>query len=193
MNILIDPKAATKMAAKNSQTAPPKISFKEQQFKVREDVILDVVTKLLANKGFDLMTMDEVAFEVGLAKASLYKHFESKEILAAAAMTRMLDQTIAMTTALASSDIVAIDKLKAMVKWSIETHLRGDMPLLPSTRSTIRHALMAYTPYMERLNIVSEQLGGWIQEAQKKKQLRCLQNSCCIPCLPVLAIRWPIL
>ena len=37
-------------------------------------------------KGFDAMTVDEVAADVGIAKASLYKHFPSKEDLAAAAM-----------------------------------------------------------------------------------------------------------
>ena len=146
--------------------APIKISFKEQQFKVREDVILDVVTRLLASKGFDLMTMDEVAHEVGMAKASLYKHFDSKEVLAAAAMARMLDRTIERVTALSASNKKPIDKLKAIVKWSIEKHLTGDMPLLPSTRSTIRQALMAYSPYVERLTRVSEQLGNWITEAQ---------------------------
>ncbi len=151
--------------------APVKISFKEQQFKVREDVILDVVTRLLASKGFDLMTMDEVALEVGMAKASLYKHFDSKEVLAAAAMARMLDRTIDFINELAADRTKPIDKLKAIVKWSIEKHLTGDMPLLPSTRSTIRQALMAYSPYVERLTRVSEQLGDWITEAQATRQL----------------------
>ena len=145
---------------------PLKISFKEQQFRVREDVILDVVTRLLASKGFDLMTMDEVALEVGIAKASLYKHFDSKEVLAAAAMARMLDRTIDLINELAANNTEPIDKLKAMVKWSVEKHLTGDMPLLPSTRSTIRQALIAYRPYVERLTTVSERLGSWIIEAQ---------------------------
>jgi AcrR family transcriptional regulator len=36
----------------------------------------------LASKGFDLMTMDDVAGEAGISKPSLYKHFKSKEDLA---------------------------------------------------------------------------------------------------------------
>ncbi len=63
----------------------PKLSFKQQQLIVRENAIVDATNNLLAKKGFDLMTMDEVAAEVGIAKASLYKHFPSKEALAAAA------------------------------------------------------------------------------------------------------------
>ena len=58
-----------------------KLRFKDQTFKLRENAILDATTKLLAAKGFDLITMDDVADEVGLSKPSLYKHFKSKEDL----------------------------------------------------------------------------------------------------------------
>ena len=54
--------------------------------RAREDAIVSSVNRLLADKGYDVMTVDEVAADVGIAKASLYKHFPSKEALAAAAM-----------------------------------------------------------------------------------------------------------
>jgi AcrR family transcriptional regulator len=142
-----------------------KLSFKQQQLKFRENAILDAVNKLLSQKGFDLMTMDEVAAEVGIAKASLYKHFESKEVLAAASMTRLMDETIATADGLAAQ-LAPLDKLKAVVRWAITTHLNGAMPLLPSTRSSIQQALQAYPPYLDRLASLTERLGGWIQEAQ---------------------------
>ncbi len=58
----------------------------------REDAIVQAVNRLLAEKGFDAMTVDEVAAEVGIAKASLYRHFPSKEDLAAEAMVRTLER-----------------------------------------------------------------------------------------------------
>ena len=67
--------------------------FRQQVLRVREDAIVSSVNRLLAEKGFDLMTVDEVANDVGIAKASLYKHFASKEALAAAAMVRVLQRT----------------------------------------------------------------------------------------------------
>ena len=70
--------------------APAKTSFKAQMLLAREDAIVVSVNRLLAEKGFDLMTVDEVALDVGIAKASLYKHFSSKEDLAAAAMVRVI-------------------------------------------------------------------------------------------------------
>jgi len=63
------------MPSAPSSTAPtPKRSFREQMHLAREDAIISAVNRLLAEKGFDAMTVDEVAAEVGIAKASLYKH-----------------------------------------------------------------------------------------------------------------------
>ena len=75
------------MAVMNT-VAPAKISFKQQMLQAREDAIIRAVNLLLAEKGFEAMTVDEVAAQVGIAKASLYKHFPSKEDLGAAAMAR---------------------------------------------------------------------------------------------------------
>lgn len=153
-----------------SPTANIKLSFKQQQLKFREDAILDAVNRLLAQKGFDLMTMDEVAADVGIAKASLYKHFESKEVLAAASMTRLLEDALKFIESLPER-MTALDKIQATVRWAIRLHLSGTMPLLPSTRSTIQQALFAYPPYMTTLSVLTEKLGDWIGEAQSEGSL----------------------
>ena len=77
---------------KSTPVKPVKLSFREQMHLAREDAIVSAVNRLLAEKGFEAMTVDEVAAEVGIAKASLYKHFPSKEDLAAAAMVRVMDR-----------------------------------------------------------------------------------------------------
>ena len=149
---------------------PNKLSFKQQQLRFREDAILDAVNRLLSLKGFDLMTMDEVASDVGISKASLYKHFESKEELAAASMTRLLEQTLAHAHGL-PSDLSPLECLKAVMRWAVTAHLAGAMPSLPSTRSTIQHALIGYPPYAERVEELTELLGGWILQAQDSGEL----------------------
>jgi len=143
-----------------------RMSLREQQQRLREDVILQAVNSLLAEKGYDLMTVDEVAAMVGIAKASLYKLFESKERLAAAAMVRLLDRTLEIVEAQPPSG-APVDKLKSVVRWAVREHLRGQMPALPSTRSALREALVAHKPYVDRLMRVTEHLGGWIEAAQE--------------------------
>ena len=143
-----------------------RLSLKEQQQRLREDVILQAVNSLLAEKGYDMMTVDGVAAMVGIAKASLYKHFESKERLAAAAMVRLLDRTLEIVEAQPPS-AAPLEKLQSVVRWAVREHLRGQMPALPSTRSALREALVAHKPYVERLVRVTEHLGGWIEAAQQ--------------------------
>jgi AcrR family transcriptional regulator len=144
---------------------PQKLSFKEQQHKFREDAILDTVNRLLAQKGYDLMTMDEVAADVGIAKASLYKHFDSKEALAAASMTRFIEDALAMAQG-QGEHIKAVDKLKGVVRWAVRIHLSGTMPSLPSTRSSIQQTLLDHQPYVQSLGELTELLGLWIGQAQ---------------------------
>lgn len=144
-----------------------KVSFREQVLRVREDAIVSTVNRLLAEKGFDLMTVDEVAADVGIAKASLYKHFSSKEALAAAAMIRVLVRALTFMDGLASQpELSAIERLKAVARWTMEVQLAGEMPSLPAQNSSLRSALMADQTYLSRLMDVSDRLGEWITEAQ---------------------------
>ena len=135
--------------------------------RAREDAIVSSVNRLLAEKGFDMMTVDEVAADVGIAKASLYKHFPSKEALAAAAMVRVLDQALTFAATLkAQPQSSPIDQLRAVARWTMQVQLAGEMPSLPSQNSTLRAALTGHKLYLDRLMEVSDKLGTWITAAQ---------------------------
>ena len=149
-----------------------KVPFKEQMRRVREDAIVSSVNRLLAEKGFDAMTVDEVAADVGIAKASLYKHFASKEELAAAAMVRVLEQALGYIETLeADKAATPLAQLKAVARWTMQVQLAGEMPSLPAQNSTLRSALAAHKVYLDRLMEVSDKLGAWITAAQKAGQI----------------------
>jgi AcrR family transcriptional regulator len=142
-------------------------AFREQVLRVREDAILTAVNRLLAEKGYDLMTVDEVAAEVGIAKASLYKHFPSKEALAGAAMIGVLDRALARTETLAAdAALTPLARLRAVARWTMEVQLAGEMPALPAQNSALRAALIAHRGYLDRLFTLSDRLGAWIEAAQ---------------------------
>jgi len=144
-----------------------RLSFREQVLRVREDAIVAAVNRLLADKGFDLMTVDEVAADVGIAKASLYKHFASKEALAAAAMVRLLERTLAFVDQQAArADATPFQRLEAMIRWALTLQLAGEMPTVPSQNSSLRAELLGNKTYLDLLMQVSERLGAWIQQAQ---------------------------
>jgi TetR/AcrR family transcriptional regulator, regulator of autoinduction and epiphytic fitness len=150
-----------------------KVSFKQQFLLARQDAIVSSVNRLLAEKGFDLMTVDEVAADVGIAKASLYKHFSSKEALAAAAMIRILDKALAFVKTLVETKVALspLGCLREVVRWTMQVQLAGEMPSLPAQNSSLRAALTHNTEYLNRLVALSDQLGGWISSAQTQGAL----------------------
>lgn len=161
----------------------PKVSFKAQMLAAREQAIIDAVNRLLAEKGFDAMTVDEVASAVGIAKASLYKHFSSKEDLAAAAMSHLMSQAQIFLDGLDPAHR-PLDKLRATVEWTMRLKLDGNMPTLPSQNSTLRTVLMASKSYMDGLMDVSDRLGAWIEEAQAQGEIN--------PKLPAIAVLYTL-
>jgi len=158
----------------NTESVAPKKSFKAQMLEAREQAITASVNRLLSEKGFDAMTVDEVAAEVGIAKASLYKHFNSKEELACAAMVQAMQKAEAFLLDLNQAEAQAptscgpMNKLMATARWVLQLKLAGEMPSLPSQNSTLRASLMASKPYMDGLMKVSDVLGAWILQAQKE-------------------------
>ncbi len=166
-----------------ASTASPKVSFKAQMLLAREDAIIQAVNRLLADKGFDAMTVDQVAADVGIAKASLYKHFPSKEDLAAAAMVSVMKRAQAYLDAL-PADASSIAKLRQVVAWTMGLKLNGEMPSLPSQNSGLRTALMASKAYMDGLIDVSDRLGAWIEEAQAQGDIN--------PKLPAIAVLYTL-
>jgi TetR/AcrR family transcriptional regulator, regulator of autoinduction and epiphytic fitness len=151
--------------------APPRRSFREAQFELREEAILDVTNRLLADKGYDAMSMDDIASEVGIAKGSLYKHFESKETLAAAVMTRLLRQTRETLAALPAT-LGPLARLEAVLRWTLERRLAGGVPHLPSTSPQLQQSLLANEGYLGTLMALSEDIGALIAGARAAGQLR---------------------
>jgi TetR/AcrR family transcriptional regulator of autoinduction and epiphytic fitness len=182
----------------NTAASPAKKSFKTQMLEARELAITASVNRLLSEKGFDAMTVDEVAAEVGIAKASLYKHFSSKEELACAAMVQAMQKAQAFLENLnhqneagdladskrVSSPCIALNKLMATTRWTLQLKLAGEMPTLPSQNSSLRATLMASRPYMDGLMTVSDLLGSWIVQAQQEGFMN--------PALPPIAILYTL-
>ena len=163
--------------------ATPRRSFKEHIHLAREDAILQTTCQLLGEKGFDATTMDDVAQGVGIAKASLYKHFKSKEDLCCAAMVQVLERVRAYVGSLDAA-AAPIEQLRAVVRWSLERLLAQEMPLLPSRNSTLRAVLMSDQEYIDGLVRVSDQIGQWITQAQAEGSID--------PALPPLVVLYTL-
>ncbi len=61
-----------------------------QSVSVRE-AILDATDRLLARYGYRKMTIDDLAYEVGIGKGSVYLHFSSKEEIVLSHVDRIIE------------------------------------------------------------------------------------------------------
>jgi len=147
-----------------------KISFKDQAFKLRENAILDATTVILGDKGFDLMTMDDVANAVGISKPSLYKHFKSKEDLVGEALIRLIDGAIDYLAQM-DQQLTPQQKLSTLLEWALRVRLEGGLPFLPSTSNSVRSMLMRNMGYVTRILRLNGQLEKLVQAAQKSGEL----------------------
>jgi AcrR family transcriptional regulator len=142
------------------------ISFKKQQFDAREEAILDAVNQLLSKKGYDLMTMDDVADAVGVAKGSLYKHFSSKEKLAGAVLSRLLRETLEKLDAM-PAEWTAGRKLEEVLRWSLQHRMRGGVPHLPSTSVSFQRSLMLNLEYIGLAMRVNKRFKELVTQARE--------------------------
>src|SRR5688572_1634793 len=86
-----------------------------QSREVRE-ALLDATDRLLARAGYQKMTIDELAGEVGIGKGSVYLHFPSKEEIALSHIDRIIERLKSELEIIAEQQkIAAAEKMRRML------------------------------------------------------------------------------
>ena len=83
--------------------------------KTTRDAILDATDRILAERGYKKMTIDDLAEEVGIGKGSVYLHFESKGDIALSHIDRIIDRLRVMLVDIADSRGGAEQRLRKMI------------------------------------------------------------------------------
>jgi AcrR family transcriptional regulator len=91
--------------------------LKEKLREVRAGMILDVAEEVLAEKGYHDTSMDEIAARTGVAKGTLYQHFQSKEDLVFALFERNLILFEQSVEQIAKSSLTARAKLERILSY----------------------------------------------------------------------------
>ncbi len=110
------------------------------------DLILDAVDALLARYGYQKMTMDDVARQVGIGKGTIYLHFLGKEDLILSHIDRIASRVAARLREIASLPAPPGQRLRAMLEARVL--LRFDSVFhysqnLSDLLSSVRTALLA--------------------------------------------------
>jgi AcrR family transcriptional regulator len=82
-------------------------------------VILDAVDRLLAQYGYQKMTLDDIVREAGVARGTLYAHFKSKEEMALATIDRLIGLLVEELRQLAHAPEPPAERLQRMLVFRI--------------------------------------------------------------------------
>ena len=96
----------------------------EQLSSEKQSIILDAARKRFAYYGFSKVTMDEIASDVGLGKASLYYYFPTKENLFQEVIKQEKDQFFANIQSMIDKRLSATEMLRQYAQRRIQ-HFRN--------------------------------------------------------------------
>lgn len=101
------------------------------EYTSKRNKILDVVLKLIASKGYEEMTIQDILDELKISKGAFFHYFSSKQALLEALVERLLDEIEERMAPVVSSDLSAIDKLEDLFKEIIEIKAHKSKVLMP--------------------------------------------------------------
>lgn len=137
------------------------LSLKEQQNELSKKVILETATTLMLDRGYIDTQMDEIALQVGISKATLYKHFHSKEELTLHLIIANIKQGRLKFEAM-DTNSPAIQRLENILLTGIEH--RG--VIFGSAIRQLPDTILADPRFKEQLNQVEKSVADLIDEAK---------------------------
>jgi AcrR family transcriptional regulator len=126
------------MTSGGEDTPPPSRppAFRKRK-KLRKEEIVAEATRLFAERGYEGTSMGDLAECVGLRKASLFHHFESKDTLYATVLSQLVDGVQGAILRVRTADGSFVDRLDALS--DAITGLLGEQP--HAARLLIREAM----------------------------------------------------
>lgn len=154
--------------------------------------ILCAAARIMRQKGYDAMSLRDLAFDVGMKAGSLYYHFSSKEALATEVMRRGVETvSLAVRTELARNrSATPEDRLEIAAKTHLETllsagdfssaHIRCYPFVPPKVRKELTQLRRDYDSVWTDLIVKCPALKG------NKTQIRYLRQAL------IGALNWPL-
>ncbi|HML22735.1 MAG TPA: TetR/AcrR family transcriptional regulator [Aggregatilinea sp.] len=100
----------------------PRGRYQQKQWEVREQAILDALETLSAERGFNTVTMDDLAASVGISKATLYQHFPSKDEMVSRLLAQHEDRFLSWLDDISGEPVLA--RLSRIMRYLLEGHVK---------------------------------------------------------------------
>ena len=116
------------------------------------ELILDTTDALLARSGYAKLTMEELAGQVGIAKATIYLYFANKEDVVLSMITRVVHRVMARLQSIAASRGRAAARLETMLsarvlaRFDSFLHYQGSLhDMLAEIRAALQQRRLAHS------------------------------------------------
>jgi AcrR family transcriptional regulator len=104
-------------------TAKSRTSRKEEDRRRKTDEILDAALALFARKGYDGTTVEDIAEELGYAKASLYYYFPGKEAIVKALIYDAMDRAADRMDQILAQSADPVENLRGLIGYYVDDYL----------------------------------------------------------------------
>lgn len=135
--------------------------------------VINVAFKRFLQFGYTKTTMTEIADEIGMSAANLYRYFDNKQDIATACCLRIMTQRLDRLRAVATGEGSLHHRLKTYAMTLVEhTHE------LAAPDSRISELIDFVTSertelVLEKLDVHYELIGGMLQDAQRAGEIEC--------------------
>ena len=143
--------------------------------RLRKEEIVAEATKLFAERGYEGTSMGDLAERVGLRKASLFHHFESKDALYATVLTNLLEGVGgAVSGALVAEGTFAVrlDALTAAITAMLVDHPHAARLLIREAMDGGRNGPAVQAQLADRVHHVLAAAVAFLESGQQEKAVR---------------------
>ena len=143
--------------------------------RLRKEEIVAEATKLFAERGYEGTSMGDLAERVGLRKASLFHHFESKDALYATVLTNLLEGVGgAVSGALVAEGpfAVRLDALTEAITAMLVEHPHAARLLIREAMDGGRNGPAVQAQLAERVHHVLAAAVSFLESGQREKAVR---------------------
>jgi AcrR family transcriptional regulator len=132
--------------------------------------ILNSAFKLFSERGFDGVSIRDIAADAGLTNPALYRHYPSKEALGLALYRKSYDAVLERIEGKVRASMSGLEKLEAYIEACVDLHRIKPSPLLFLDQLQDTFWPKVREEYGERTLAI--RLLAWVREGQKAGEIR---------------------
>ncbi len=154
--------------------------------------ILNSAFKLFSERGFDGVSIRDIAADAGLTNPALYRHYPSKEALGLALYRKSYDAVLERIEGKVKPSMSGIEKLDAYIEACVDLHRVKPSPLLYLDELQNTFWPKVREEYGERT--LSGMILSWIREGQKQGDIRTDVDAIMLATIPAGSVaEWSVL